>query len=283
MKFAVSMAAAALTALGLGSPAAAQLVSFKDGPVVFSHVGLFVGHVPEHQRFWALLGGMSVNPFGTGEMFKFPNIFVSVKPMVPTGGTEGTSVNHIGFQVPKLRAVVDKVKAAGFSVVTRAVLPAQYDVKDDIVFFPDRNAHAAFVMLPDDLKVELYENTLARFPVALHHIHFASQQVDEMKAWYVKVLNAVPGKRGILEAADLPGVNLTFASSAVPVTGTVGRVVDHISFEVKDLEAFCKQLEGKGIKLDRPFSKNAVMNLDVAFLKDPWGTSVELTEGYAKK
>ena len=43
--------------------------------------------------------------------------------------------------------------------------------------------------------------------------------------------------------------------ATAPVVGTRGRVVDHIGFEVKDLEAFCRKLEGMGIKLDRPYTK----------------------------
>jgi hypothetical protein len=31
-----------------------------------------------------------------------------------------------------------------------------------------------------------------------------------MKVWYVRVFDAKPGKRGNFEAADMPGVNLTF-------------------------------------------------------------------------
>ena len=50
---------------------------------------------------------------------------------------------------------------------------------------------------------------------------------------------------------------------------------------MKNLEAFCVRLEAKGIKLDRPYSMMTSMNLGMAFLTD-WGTSIELTEGYAK-
>jgi len=50
---------------------------------------------------------------------------------------------------------------------------------------------------------------------------------------------------------------------------------------VQNLEAFCKALEAQGIKFDRPYSKSPT-GLGVAFLTDPWGTYIELTEGLDK-
>jgi catechol 2,3-dioxygenase-like lactoylglutathione lyase family enzyme len=286
MRFAASARIASLSgllALALAAPAFAQLLAAKDGPIVFGHAGLNSTSVGEHEKFWSTLGGAPVNPFGSGVMFQFPNIFVSPSHgHSPSGGTKGTSVNHIGFQVPNIRAMVDRVKAAGYPIVTRAELPAQIDVKDDLAFIADQNTYIAFVMGPDNIKVEFVENKSASRPIALHHIHFASPQVAEMKAWYVKVFSAVPGRRGSFEAADLPGVNLTFGGSTEPVVGTVGRVLDHITFEVKDLEAFCNKLDAMGIKLTKPYAKVEKMNLGVAFLTDPWGTSIELTEGFAR-
>ena len=64
-----------------------------------------------------------------------------------------------------------------------------------------------------------------------------------------------PGKRGNFEAADIPGANLTFAAAEKPVVPTKGRALDHIGFEIKGLEAFCKQLEARGVKLDTPYTK----------------------------
>ena len=41
----------------------------------------------------------------------------------PTGGSKGTTVNHIGFSVPDLRPMVDKIKANGFKMITRRKWP----------------------------------------------------------------------------------------------------------------------------------------------------------------
>jgi hypothetical protein len=60
---------------------------------------------------------------------------------------------------------------------------------------------------------------------------------------------------------------------------TKGRAVDHIGFEVRGLEAFCKNLEASGVKLDKPYSMSRHDGFASAELTDPWGVSIELTEG----
>ena len=53
---------------------------------------------------------------------------------------------------------------------------------------------------------------------------------------------------------------------------------------MKNLEAFCKELEAKGIKMTRPYNKRdgAMNNIATAMIVDPWGVSIELTEGLDK-
>ena len=62
--------------------------------------------------------------------------------------------------------------------------------------------------------------------------------------------------------------------------GTAGRAVDHVGFEVKNLDEFCKRLEAKGIRLTSPYRRVPELNnIGTASVTDPWGTIVELTEG----
>lgn len=274
---------AVLFAIGTGAPAAAQLVAAKDAPVAYGHHHLNVSNVDAHKKFWIdALGGTSVK-VGTSpaEIIKFHNVLVMLTARPPTGGTKGTTVNHIGFQVPNLRAMVDKLKAAGYPIVTRAELPENIPVKDDLAFIANQNTSVAFTMGPDDTKVELVENKALRMPISLHHLHFAASKVEEMQSWYAKVFGAKPGMRGSFAAADLPGVNLTFSPTTDPVVGTRGRALDHIGFEVKDLENVCKQLEAQGIKIERPYTKVPALGIAIAFVSDPFGTYIELTEGFA--
>jgi hypothetical protein len=55
-------------------------------------------------------------------------------------------------------------------------------------------------------------------------------------------------------------------------------MLDHIGFEIAGLEKFCRKLEAAGVKFDRPYSK-LPSGFGLAFIEDPWGTTIELTEG----
>jgi len=264
------------------SMAFAQLSAAKDGPIVYGHHHVAASDIAAHKKFWAETLGGTTGKFGNNaEIVKFPNVLIFFRDQKPTGGTIGTTANHIGFSVPNLRAVVDRVKANGFKMITQTeVAPTQKVVDDIAVVNPTTSI--AFALGPDEVKVELLENRQQTMPVMLHHIHFFGQQNAEMRAWYAKVFGAKPRDAANFLVADLPGVALNFSASPTPVVGTKGRAVDHIGFEVKNLEAFCKRLEEMGIKLDTPYRNVPAVGLALAFLTDPWGTSIELNEGLDK-
>ena len=224
----------------------AQLTEAATNPIVYGHYHLNVTSAAEHKKFWAGTLGGTPTPFANSELFKFPNVLVLMAERMPTGGTKGTTVNHIGFGVPSVRAMLETVRAAGYPIVTREELPPAVEVVDDMAYIADQDTYVAFVMGPDDVKVELVENRSQTIPITFHHVHFLTPQVDESKAWYVKTFNAVPGMRGSFQAADVPGANLTFSSSNTPLEGTRGRSLDHIGFEVQNLEAFLQAARGAG-------------------------------------
>ena len=272
----------ALVSTLVPTPAPAQLLAAKDGPIAYGHHHLNVSDLAAHRTFWVDgLGGTPV-VIGTSkaERIKFRNVLVFFTEQKPTGGTRGTVVNHVGFEVPNLRAAIDRLKAAGFPMATRGEAPATMPVVDDIASNPS-GSKLAFVLGPDETKVELIENTAVPAMV-MHHIHWSAPDVAAMKAWYVQMLGAKPGMRGTFEAGDLPGVNLTFGGAAgATVVPTKGRALDHIGFEVRNLEQLVKDLEAKGVKFDRPYTKVPALGIAIAFLTDPWGTYIELTEGLA--
>ena len=58
--------------------------------------------------------------------------------------------------------------------------------------------------------------------------------------------------------------------------------LDHMGFEVKNIDAYVAKLQAAGIKTDAAVrnSTNA-SGLRIAYITDPWGTEIELTEGLA--
>jgi catechol 2,3-dioxygenase-like lactoylglutathione lyase family enzyme len=287
-------AQAAAILLCCSTPALAQLVSNPDAPVRIGHYHLNVTSIDAHRKFWVdTLGGTPMK-LGTIDVVKFPDAFIFLHQQLPTGGTRGTAFDHIGLAVPDVPAMAKKLAAAGFRETTGrepapGAAPAAAPAASGTSAVYGR---FAYFVGPDGVKIELVTNADRNAPpIVAHHIHFINRQYVEMARWYMKVFDATerPGKTDFFIGADLPkvGYSLNFFrwegdQSLAPVP-TAGRVVDHVGFEVKNLEAFCKALEAKGIKLARPYTKKtAAMNgIATAMLVDPWGVSIELTEGLA--
>ena len=289
MKRPLSLPLIVLLALVPASSASAQLIAAKDGPIVYGHHHLNTTNTETARKFWIdALGGVLVK-FGTNntEIIRFPNalLFMRAANMpAPSGGSKGTTVDHIAFSVSNLRQTLDRVKAGGFRIVTSAEAPPNVKVVDDIgVVTGGPVSGIAYVMAPDDMKVELLEIKAQTAPIASHHVHFAGVN-REMQAWYMQTFGAkeqASANPAAFVSATLPGVLLNFTPAA-SVVGTEGRVIDHIGFEVKGLEAFLKQLEAKGTKPTVTYRKIEALGIAIAFVTDPWGTRIELTEGLDK-
>jgi catechol 2,3-dioxygenase-like lactoylglutathione lyase family enzyme len=281
---------AVLTALalvaGAGAPAHAQLLAAKDGPIVYGHHHVNASDVEAHKKFWTAIGG-TVAVVGTNklEVIRFPNAWLFMRTQAPKvpGGSRGSTVNHIGFSVPNLQATLDRVRAGGYRIVTAQESPATYQVKGDIAF--SGPTQLAYVMGPDDVKVELIETTAQTTPVVMHHVHFFGPQHEAMRDWYVKVFGAAASPAAAsapFVTATLPGVRLNFSPATEPVAGTTGRSLDHIGFEVRDLASFIKKLEADGIKPTVSYRRIEALDTAIAFIQDPWGTLIELSDGLAR-
>jgi len=282
MNVKLTCSALALCLFVAASPSPAQLLAAKDAPVAYGHHHLNVTSIPASLKFFGeTLGGTPITVAGR-QIVKFPNVLVMLREQKPTAGSKGSSVDHLGFGVPNLRAAVDKIKANGFRMVTKEEAPAPWVVTDDIGRQEGRDIAIAFAMGPDDLKVEIVEVKAQLVPVSLHHVHFAGPDNKAMQEWYVKVFGAKPGNPGgTFQSATLPGVSLNFNQAPAAVAATQGRVVDHVGFEIDGLPAFLKKVEAMGIK---PVNVRDVPELGVSigFITDPWGTYIELTEGLDK-
>ena len=278
----------AILLLAAPSVSGAQILVAGEGPVVYGHHHLNTTNMDAQKKFYVNTLGGDLVQFGSGdrqqEIIKFPNVLMFFRPMqAPTGGSIGTTVNHIGFSVPDLKPLVAKIKANGYKMITTDSVAANVKVTDDIAA-ASPTTNIAFALGPEDVKVEFVEVKSQKAPIQLHHIHFFGEMNTEMQTWYAKTFGAkmLPANpASAFVQAELPGVLLNFTPSPTPTVGTTGRSIDHIGFEIKDLEAFTKKLEAAGIKLDRPYTKVPQLGIAIAFIKDPWGTNIEMTEGLA--
>jgi predicted enzyme related to lactoylglutathione lyase len=260
-----------LTIAMLGAmPAQAQLAQRNQLGITMGHVHLVVKDTDAHKHFWIDVMGGTLVKNGPLELIQFPGVYIMLRQGESSGPPAGTIVNHFGFTVKDMPASLAKWKAAG--------------IKID----PTENPNEVYLNAPDSIRLEVYGEPALPTPVSMNHIHYAASDVPGIKAWYVKVFGANPGRRPcvaclarptMIEAGDMPGVNLSFGPSNTPQQPTKGRSIDHIGFDVTDLDAFVASLEKNGVKIDAPVRQVPNTNVKVAFLTDPYGTYIELTEG----
>lgn len=271
--------------MGSASNSWAQLYTPNTTGVTMGHLHYSVKDMQANRKFWIDLGAEPVM-LGEREVLKFAGVMVLLSQAESSGGTEGSVVNHVAFRVPNVLQSLERLKQAGYKVA----LSSSGTGKVGNVFSPEDER----IELMEDMSVNVkfvadegpyVEPSKMTVPITLHHIHFfvPENSVAEIKSWYGRFFGAVPGKRygtgeNFYQAADLPGVNLNISGTAEQLSPVKGRRLDHIGFEIDNLEAFCKQLEAMGIKFDRPY-KVLPNGLAIAFITDPWGVYIELTEG----
>ena len=266
------------------APTAARAQLYATGPVTNGHHHLNASDLDAHKRFWVDTLGGKAGTFATGTpIVMFPNALIFMRDQAPTAASIGSTVDHLGFSVPNLRETVDRLVAAGYRMVTAEGSPPGSEVVDNIRVVPGNGpvSGIAYVLGPDNIKVEVLEMRAQVMPIVSHHIHFFGDEAEEMRAWYVDVFGATAqqGAANGFVVATLPGLSMNFTPTDTATAGTTGRVIDHIGFEVEDLKAFIARLEAKGITLNVPYREIPAAGLAIAFITDPWGTYIELTQG----
>lgn len=248
------------------SSAAPSAGAVADGRVSYSHIYLLSKNPEAQRRFWVDIMGATAGKMGpTRDVYTLPTMRVMVNQGDPAAGTEGSIVNHVGFRVRDLKDILDKAAAEHYTIQ---------------VVNPNKDKPTqAFLLGPDDLRVELLAAPNIATVAENHQVHFFTPDPDAMQKWYLAHLGGTGQALGKVKVVNLPGTMLLFSPSDTPVAGTKGRVLDHVGFEVKDLEDFCKNLEANGVKLDTPYRKSPALAL--AFLTDPWGTRLEFVEHFA--
>jgi catechol 2,3-dioxygenase-like lactoylglutathione lyase family enzyme len=253
--------------LAVAAPARAQLSPMNAAGITFGHVHLNVADVEVHKKLWVeMFGGVYVQK-GPLMTVKFPNMLVALTQRAPTGPSQGTVMDHFGFRVRSMPEMLAAVRGAGYTV------QSEFTGAEG---FPN-----AYFLGPDGLRVEMQEDKTLSAKAIPNHVHFWTPEFEKLLDWYVDTFSLTKRTRGTIKStADAGTVNLSFQTSQTPVGPTKGRVIDHIGFEIKDLAALVKQLEAKGIKFDVAYREVPAIGLKIAYITDPTGVYIELTEGY---
>jgi predicted enzyme related to lactoylglutathione lyase len=125
--------------------------------------------------------------------------------------------------------------------------------------------------------MEILEDKAQSMPIRHEHVHLflPEGEIPKAQAWYAKTFGGKAGTRNNAPVVDVPGAQIRFAKADKPQERTLGRVLDHIGFDVKDLKAFIAKIEGEGIKLDEPYRESPSGNA-LTYITDAWGTRIEL-------
>jgi len=258
------------------APAWAQLAAPNYAGARLGHIHLAVQDVDAQKHFWIdMMGGKLIKKEPL-ELIEFPGVYIMLrKATEPTKPPEGSVVNHFGLVFADLPAMLVKWKAGGVKVDQAG------------------NPNQGMVNAPDGIRVEFFGDPSITVPVKMDHIHDQVADVRGIQAWYAKAFGAIPGDRvrvatpGLTPCVYVPGTNVSFnetfpgSKEGVKPAGTKGRSLDHIGFDVTDLDHFAKKLESQGIKLDVPIRQLPNSKTKIAFLTDPWGTYIEVTENLA--
>ncbi|HET7925004.1 MAG TPA: VOC family protein, partial [Rhodanobacteraceae bacterium] len=139
--------------------------------------------------------------------------------------------------------------------------------------------------LPEGALVEFRSEPGLAQPIEFHHFHLKVADPDALQAWYDDVFGAEKSSRMNLPSSVVPGGRVDFLKAAAGATTapSKGRAIDHIGFEVDDLDSFAARLKAKGIKFDREPQTIDAIGLKIAFITDPAGTYIELTQGLRGK
>lgn len=261
-------------AVVVAAPALAQLVPPNAAGVTMGHIHLAVKDVDAQKQFWVSMMGGTVVKNGPIELIQFPGVYIMLRKSDTATPPAGAIVNHFGFVVRDMPGSLAKWKAAGLTIE------------------PTPNPNEVYLVAPDVVRVEVYGIPSLPSEIQFNHIHYFSpvSEVPGLQAWYVKMFGAEASQRPciacilkprMIETAEIPNVHLSFGTIDKMQGPNKGRSLDHIGFEVENLDEFAKKLEAQGVKFDVPVRQVPNTKLKIAFLTDPWGTYIELTEGLA--
>jgi catechol 2,3-dioxygenase-like lactoylglutathione lyase family enzyme len=282
--------AALLTFLGAAAVVAllAQTAPPNATGISIGHIHLIVQDPAAMQKVWVDVMGGKPDVAGPLTLVKLPKVFIIITGEATAAGrlgTNGSVVNHVGFSVKSYAATKAKAEAAGLAV--RELTPGQQ----------------AFVTFPGDVTVEIQEDPSIPTEVEFSHFHLSVPDPNAARAWYIQTFGGEEGERRKgLKGVKIPGGFVDFlaangagrgkgkggdAPPAAPppaLAGSQGRVLDHIGFEVKDLKTFIDRLTAQGQKMDRGYTDLvSKLGLKFAFLTDPNGSYIELTDGLNAK
>src|SRR5262245_3245044 len=217
-------------------------------------------------KFWMTLGGEPA-ALANIKLMKFPGVLLFISaprganPAPSLGGNHGTTVEYIIFKVKDLKGSLAKWSEAGIVAKSEKA--------------------AATIVGPDDVQVRITEDKNLAAPVASDGLVMNVANAAEVSAWYAKWFGAKISQSGGETIGEIPGARIVFHVTKDPIAPMRGHSFGLLGFEVKDLQEFVKKYQEAGGKFDGngTIATATAANLSVIQLTDPWGTSIEVSQG----
>ena len=192
------------------------------------------------------------------------------------GGSQGTGVDHFGFSVPDLDAKMAELESVG--VRGSGVRLVRFEdgslVRDIPGLFK-----IAFITDPWGTKIELVQDEDL---LGFHHIHLNSVDPAAALDWYNQVLGGEPASlKGRLDGVLFDDIWLLATEYTDGRPGiTQGRTIDHIGFEVADLDEAAVQINRLSVEFRQEpmVPDNARSSAKQAFILGPDGVMIAIVE-----
>jgi predicted enzyme related to lactoylglutathione lyase len=250
--------------LCIACPVFAQLPAPNADGVTAGHHIFRAKDVDAANKFWTTLGGEPA-ALATIKVMKFPGVLLFISaprganPAPSLGGNHGTTVEFITFKVKDLKATIAKMNEAGIAS-------------------KQENSGTTLVG-PDDVQVRLTEDKSLTAPIVSDGLVMNVANAAEVSAWYAKWFGAKISQSGSDPIGEIPGARIVFHVTKDTIAPTKGHSLNLLGFEVSDLKAFVQKYQDAGGKLDGQIATATAANLSVVQLTDPWGTSIEVSQG----
>jgi len=108
--------------------------------------------------------------------------------------------------------------------------------------------------------------------VGMGHLHVIGKDLDAHAKFWVEAMGGTPLNKGKMGVYKFPDV-IVLVTKGDPKTGSVGTIINHLGFKVKDVNAAVARVKGKGFQI---VSENPVTHQ--AMILSPDDVKIELSE-----
>ncbi len=184
---------------------------------------------------------------GRGEAIDCGNAVIEFTQAPIMGASQGTGIDHIGFSFPDLTekmATLEKVGVRGSGVRLQRYDDGSTLREEPGLFLVGR------IFDPWGTRIELVEDEET---LGFHHVHLSASDPARTLDWYRETFGGVPESlRGVVDGLRFGEVWLfaTRHPEGQPAP-SAGRAIDHLAFEIADLDTAAASLRDRGVHFTR--------------------------------